>query len=361
MDISLFLELAYDDPLSRDGSRVFEEALEQVQLADQLGYRNVWITEHHFLPGFSLSSSPEIFLAAAAMRTRRIRLGHGIVLLPFKINHPLRVAERAATLDTISGGRLDWGGGRALSEIELAAFGVPADQTQPEWREALAAIPRMWMDQEFEWDTELLQVPKRAVLPKPRQNPHPPMFVAATQPYSVEFAAQNGLGVLGFGIQQTDAGSFVDLYKRTIADAKPIGGFVNNRFNVFTIALCLDDQEEAVKIQGPNFERYGDYVSDLYKPWTEGEQPRTYAWALERITALETMRNTSMEDLSNAGGAAIGGIDDCVRSLRVFADAGADEVMLHMGSFSTPHDKVMRSIELFAKEVLPRVTHRAIT
>jgi alkanesulfonate monooxygenase SsuD/methylene tetrahydromethanopterin reductase-like flavin-dependent oxidoreductase (luciferase family) len=360
MDISIFLELAYGDPLRRDFSEVFEEGLQQVELADKLGYRNVWITEHHFLPGFSASSAPEIFLAAAAARTERIRLGHGITLLPFTINHPLRVAERVATLDSISNGRVDWGGGRAISSIELDAFGVAPDDTKPQWEEALAAIPRMWMEDEFEWDSATLKIPKRNVLPKPVQDPHPPMFVAATQPKSVEFAGQNGLGILGFGVQQTDAGSFVELYEKALADAQPIGGFVNKRFNVFTIALCCEDQQEALDIQVPNFQRYWDYVEELYKPWTEGDKPQSYSWALEHIfTTLDAMRGTSMEDLTAAGGAAIGDVDHCVQTLQVLADAGVDEVMLHMGSFTTPHEKVMKSIELFASEVLPRVRDKA--
>jgi alkanesulfonate monooxygenase SsuD/methylene tetrahydromethanopterin reductase-like flavin-dependent oxidoreductase (luciferase family) len=360
MDISIFLELAYDDPMRRDFAEVFENGLQQVELADRLGYRNVWITEHHFLPGFSASAAPEIFLAAAAARTKNIRLGHGIVLLPFKINHPLRIAERVATLDAISGGRVDWGGGRAISSIELDAFGVLPDDTRPQWEEALAAIPQMWMNDEFEWDSPLLQIPKRNVLPKPTQTPHPPMFVAATQPSSIEFAGKNGLGVLGFGVQQSEAGTFVEQYERAIADAVPLGAFINKRFNVFTIALCLEDQQEALDTQVPNFQRYWDYVEELYKPWTKGEKPQSYSWALEHIfTTLDAMRGTSMEDLTAMGGAAIGDVDHCVQTLQVLSDAGCDEVMLHMGSFSTPHEKVMRSIELFATEVLPRVQQRA--
>jgi alkanesulfonate monooxygenase SsuD/methylene tetrahydromethanopterin reductase-like flavin-dependent oxidoreductase (luciferase family) len=357
MDISIFLELAYADPDRRDLSAVFEQGLQQVELADKLGYRNVWITEHHFLPGFSASSSPEIFLAAAAVRTKNIRLGHGIVLLPYRINHPLRIAERVATLDSISGGRVDWGGGRAISEIELGAFGVDPDDTVHQWEEALAAIPQMWMNDEFEWDTPTLQVPKRNVVPKPLQEPHPPMFVAATQPRSLEFAGKNGLGVLGFGVQQSDAGSFVEIYEKCIADANPIGGFVTKRFNVFIIALCLEEQQEALDVQVPNFRRYWEYVEQLYKPWTKLDKPpESYRYALESIlTAQEAMQKTSMEELSAAGGAAVGDIDHCVETLQVLADAGVDEVMLHMGSFATPHDKVMRSIELFATEVLPRV------
>jgi alkanesulfonate monooxygenase SsuD/methylene tetrahydromethanopterin reductase-like flavin-dependent oxidoreductase (luciferase family) len=356
VDISLFLELAYDDPHRRDLRSVYHDALEQVELADRLGYRNVWITEHHFLPSFSASSSPEIFLSAAAARTQNIRLGHGIVLLPHRINHPLRVAERAATLDQISNGRLDWGGGRALTDIELEPFGIAPDDTREQWEESLAAIPQMWMNEQFAWDSPMLKIPKRTIVPRPVQDPHPPMYVAVTQPYSLEFAARNGLGVLGFGVQQGDAGAFVDTYRSMIVDAKPIGGFVTNRFNSFVIGLCLDDHEEALRIQAPNFYRYWDYVQDLYRPWKEGAAPRTYAWALDKvIEAQEYLRTAKIEDLTATGGAAIGNVDECVQSLQSYADAGVDEVMILMGSFTTPQEKILRSIELFATEVMPRV------
>ena len=113
-------------------------------LADQLGDRSVWFTEHHFLPGFSYSSTPEPVLAHLAARTKNIRLGQRIVLLPFSINHPLRVAERIATLDVLSNGRVEFGGGRAISESELAGFEVDPDDTRPQWEVSLRILPKIW-------------------------------------------------------------------------------------------------------------------------------------------------------------------------------------------------------------------------
>src|SRR5580692_8875692 len=123
MDLSLVYELETNDNSAAGIKRCYDEALEQIKLADQLGFKTVWFTEHHFLDRFSYSSAPEIFLSYIAANTKNIRLGHGIVLLPFKINHPLRVAERVAVLDLLSNGRVDFGGGRAISESELGAFG----------------------------------------------------------------------------------------------------------------------------------------------------------------------------------------------------------------------------------------------
>lgn len=360
MDISLIYELETNDT-SEDGvRRVYQECLEQVKLADELGYRTVWFTEHHFLPGFSYSSAPEVFLSYLAANTKHIRLGHGIVLLPFRINHPLRVAERIAVLDLVSNGRVEFGGGRAISESELASFGVDPDETRPQWEESLRMLPKMWTQDKFRSDSETLPIPERQVVPRPVQKPHPPMSVACTQPSTVEFAAKNGLGVLGFGIGQGQSNDYVQLYRETIKTAQPIGEFVNNRFAIFVHSLCAPTDEEALAIQGPNFKQYGEQVRDLFAPWIDGKPPKSYEWFMEFYkNSYEQGRDVSMEDIVAGGGACIGSPETCLRVLQRLSDAGVDEVLLFMQSYTTPHDAVMRSIELFAKEVKPRIKEQA--
>src|SRR5881398_2812239 len=134
-----------------DGSteRLLGDALDQIELADRLGFDYVWEVEHHFLEEYSHSSAPEVFLAAASQRTKRIRLGHGIVQLPIGFNPPARVAERIATLDLVSGGRVEFGSGEASSQVELGGFGVGRDTKRAQWEEALDAITRMFVEQPF--------------------------------------------------------------------------------------------------------------------------------------------------------------------------------------------------------------------
>ena len=356
MDLSLIYELETADTSDEGVRRVYRECIEQVKLADELGYRTVWFTEHHFLPSFSYSPAPEVFLAALARETKNIRLGHGIVLLPFRINHPLRVAERVAVLDIVSDGRVEFGGGRAISESEVRAFGVDPDDTRPQWEEALRMLPKMWMQDKFSWDSETMQIPERTIIPKPVQKPHPPMWVACTQPATVEFAAKNGLGALAFGVGQGKSNDYVQLYRETIKNADPIGGFVNNRFALWVHALCCDTDKEALDAQGPNFERYGEYVRDLFAPWIDGEPPKSYKWFMDYYKQLlKDQEGVTMEDIVAAGGACIGSPDTCLKTLQHVADAGVDEALLFMQSFTTPHDKIMRSIELLAKDVKPRI------
>src|SRR5438445_2970531 len=146
---------------------VFQNSLAQIELADRLGYDYAWVVEHHFLEEYSHSSAPEVFLGAASQRTKRIRLGHGIVQLPPAFNHPARVVERAATLDLISGGRVDLGTGEASSQAELGGFGVVRDQKREQWEEALDAVARMFVEEPFAGvEGRHLQMPPRNVMPK---------------------------------------------------------------------------------------------------------------------------------------------------------------------------------------------------
>ncbi|MEE9276956.1 MAG: LLM class flavin-dependent oxidoreductase [Dehalococcoidia bacterium] len=359
MEISLIYELDTPDT-TRDQTQVkqaYDECIEQVQLADQLGYKTVWFTEHHFLPGFSHSSAPEEFLAYLAAKTTTIRLGHAIVLLPFAINHPLRVAERVAVLDILSDGRVEIGGGRAISESELSAFGVDPEETRAQWEESLRMLPKMWMEEEFSWDSELIKIPPRSVTPRPVQRPHPPMSVAATQPATVEFAGKNGLGCLAFGIGTEQSNDLVELYRREIANADPIGGFVTNNFGLFLFTLCLEDEAEALAIQGPNFMLYQEQVKQLFAPWVDGKAPYSYSWFMEYWSKRqEEMKNVTMEQIVEGGGAAIGSVETCRKVFQHLADAGVDEVLCFMQIYTTPHDKILRSIELIANEVLPAIT-----
>lgn len=356
MDLSLIYELETADTSEAGVKRVFQECLEQVQLADSLGYNSVWFTEHHFLERFSYSSAPEVFLPFLAANTKNIRLGHGIVLLPFNINHPLRVAERVATLDVLSNGRVNFGGGRAISESELSAFGVDPEVTRPQWEESLRMLPKMWTEDTFSWDSPTMKIPDRTVIPKPVQKPHPPMSVACTQPASIEFAGNNGLGVLGFGIGVDGSNSYVELYREKIKNCTPIGKTVTNRFSLFVTGLCCDTDEEALRLRGPDMRAYNDQVRQLFAPWVGGKAPTSYKWFMDHWKESDAlMQNTSMEDIVAAGGAAIGSPETCVKVLQKLADAGVDEVMLFLQSYTTPHKAVLRSIELFAKEVMPKV------
>src|SRR5271165_5669576 len=157
MDLSLFFEIETADMTEAGIKRCYDQMIEQTMLADELGYKTVWFVEHHFLPFLSYCVSPELVLSHLAARTRNIRLGHGIVLLPFTINHPVRVAERIAVLDILSNGRVEFGGGRSTTDAELSAFHIDPDATRPQWEETLRMLPAMWTEKRFSWNSPLMQ------------------------------------------------------------------------------------------------------------------------------------------------------------------------------------------------------------
>jgi alkanesulfonate monooxygenase SsuD/methylene tetrahydromethanopterin reductase-like flavin-dependent oxidoreductase (luciferase family) len=357
MKLSLFYELTTDDP-DEPGAvqRRFNEALEQCELADEVGFTGVWAVEHHFLPGYSHMSCPELFLAAVSQRTKKLRLGHAIMHLPYKINNPIRAAERIATLDILSNGRVEFGGGRATSHEELDGFDVDPADTQKQWAEALEIIPRMWAEEYFEYESENIRIPRRRITPKPVQQPHPPMWVASTQPSSIQFAGEHGLGVLGFGISDINSQNFVQMHKEALKKAKPASGVINDRFAVLRIALCMPTDKEALEIQEYNYRLFQQQVGQLFAPWIQGTPPPSYEYIIDNFKRQMALGQThTMEELVELGQACIGSPETCARSINGLIDAGVDEVLLFMQGARTPHEKVLESIRLFASEVMPRL------
>src|SRR5271157_3634776 len=171
MKFGLFYEHQLPQPWGEESElRLYQQALDQVELADRLGIDYVWEVEHHFLEEYSHSSAPEVFLAACSQRTKQIRLGHGIVLMPPGYNHPARVAERIATLDLVSHGRVEWGTGESSALLELGGYSVAVEQKRNAWREAVEQCANMLaMDPYPGFQGEFFSMPTRNVVPKPVQ------------------------------------------------------------------------------------------------------------------------------------------------------------------------------------------------
>src|SRR5436190_11834292 len=258
----------------------------------------VWEVEHHFLEEYSHSSAPEVFLAAASQRTSRIRLGHGIVQVPPPLNHPARVAERIATLDLVSGGRVDFGTGESSSQAELGGFGVDRATKRDQWDEALDAITRMFVEEPFAgYDGEHFSMPPRNVIPKPKQKPHPPLWVACTRRDTILLAARKGIGALSFSfIEPEEARQWVDEYYQLIQSEEcvPAGYAVNPNVAVVVPFMCHQDEQTAIErgIDGAHFFGYSlahYYVFGRHQPgrtnlWQEFQQNRNkYGFAREIV------------------------------------------------------------------------------
>jgi alkanesulfonate monooxygenase SsuD/methylene tetrahydromethanopterin reductase-like flavin-dependent oxidoreductase (luciferase family) len=364
LKIDLLYEIQIPLPHDRQSEqRAFREALEQIQAADRAGFSCVWAVEHHFLTEFAHSSAPEIFLTAAAMRTERIRIGHGVVLLPGRFNHPIRVAERAAMLDLLSDGRLEFGTGRS-STYEQQGFQVPFEESRAQWQEALEMIPRMWERRRFSHQGRFYDIPERDVIPKPLQEPHPPIWMAATSPDSWALAARNGIGILGLSIYVpvTAVEKQIQTYRRELANARPVGKLVNDQVGVFTIAHCAETREQARKNLA--HDAAIEYLNYAFKVFASGLTPERARTGDAPHLSLELVKEypllpkmirgeVTYEELDQEDMVIVGDVDHCIAKLERYRAAGADRVLCLVQASRIPHAAVLRSIELFGRHVIP--------
>ena len=372
MKFGIFYEHQLPRPWTEDSEhKLLHDALEQVELADRLGIDYVWEVEHHFLEEYSHSSAPEVFLAAASQRTERIRLGHGIVQLPFGFNHTARVAERAATLDLLSNGRVDLGTGEASSSAELDGFLVQRETKRAQWAEALDALSRMFVEEPFAgYDGEFFEMPVRNVVPKTLQKPHPPLWVACSRHETIHLAAQKGIGALTFSfIEAAEAKSWVDDYYATIASEECVpGGFaVNPNVAIVLPMMCHEDEQTAIDrgIDGAHFFGYSlghYYVFGQHRPgrtnvWDEFEERREL-FGFSRPIAAQTGRTLGAQLFEQGLGAlrgAIGTPAQLRELLHAYEAAGVDQVIFVSQAGRNRHEHICESLELFAREVMPEL------
>src|SRR5215471_19902102 len=251
MDVGIFYEIQVASPLKHREReyQVFHQVLDQVVAAEQAGFDSFWTVEHHFQPGFAHASAPEVIYGAVSQRTSKIRIGHGVVLLPFPYNHPVRIAERVATLDILSHGRVEVGTGRSITVQELGGFGIPYTETRARWEESLDIITTIWKSKDgtFSYKGKYFDIPQRTVVPMPIQKPHPPIWVACTGEDTHELAGRLGLGLLSFTllVSPEKLGRRVQAYRNAIQSAKPYGAFANNRAGAFSMTHIADTDKQA--------------------------------------------------------------------------------------------------------------------
>ena len=245
MKFGMFYELQMPRPWTDTAEYdTLWNAVKQVQYAEEMGFERVWLVEHHFLTEFAHSSAPEVTLAVMAQHTKKMRLGFGVALAP--VHHPLHVAARASTLDILSDGRVDVGVGRTKGPYQLTPFGTDVAQTQSMMVETLECLPRMWCDEVFSHDGENWTIPPREVIPKPLQQPHPPLWMACTQEDTFRLAGQLGVGCLVNTLGGTDkTRGLVNAYYEAIENATPVGRFTNRQVVASTIGFCDEDDSRA--------------------------------------------------------------------------------------------------------------------
>jgi len=357
MKFGVFYELQLPRPWRPgDETRLFHEALDQVALADQLGYDHAWEVEHHFLDEYSHSSAPEVFLAAAAARTKTIRLGHGIRQVIPNYNHPARTAEGLATLDIISRGRVDFGIGEGATRMELGGFAIPAKEKRAMAIEAAEQIANMLVLEPYPGFTgKYFSMPCRNVLPKPVQRPHPPMWMACTNRETIKVAASLGLGALAFSFVNPDeARLWSEIYYGIIKSENcvPLGHDVNAQIAMVSSFSVHRDRAEAIRRGHEGFEFFGYALNALVAHDTV--PGRTNLWG--EYLKLRGERTEEIVALTAGAGdyaSGIGTPEDMRKHLRGFQDAGIDQVIFLQQAGRNTHQHICQSLELFAAEVMP--------
>jgi len=351
MQFGLFYEHQSPAPFSAEKDRqIFQNALVELELADRLGYDYAWLVEHHFLEEYSHSSAPEVFLGALTQRTQRMRLGHGITVMPPAINHPARVAERIATLDLLSNGRIEWGTGESGTAMELEGFGVDPDFKKEMWREATEQCANMLTMNPYPgYEGEYFSMPTRNIVPKPLQAPHPPLWVACSRRDTILHAARNGMGALVFGFAAPEqAGKWVQEYYDIIRsdECVPIGHAVNPNFAIVTALSVHDEEQEAIRRGSQGFKYFG-YSLGFYAAFGRGKPGHSTVW--ENFLKAED----SIED--NHGNGGIGTPEQVYEHCKAYADVGVDQIIFVQQTGPANHRHICESLELFATTAMPRL------
>jgi len=354
MKFGIFYEHQLPRPWT-DGAelRLYQEALDQVELADRLGIDFAWEVEHHFLEEYSHSSAPEVFLAAASQRTKNIRLGHGIKLMPPGYNAPARIAEEVATLDLVSNGRVEFGTGESASRAELEGFNINPAERRAMWRETLEQVANMMVMNPYPgYQGKYFSMPARNVVPKPAQKPHPPLWVACSNRDTIHLAAQLGIGALTFAfVDPAEARKWVaDYYETFKNECVPIGHAVNPNVAMVTSFSCHQDADEAFRrgFDGFKFFQFGlghHYVFGTHKPG------RTDIW--KQYEAVKAAMGADQLDFLGGGTDGIGTPAQLRAHLQRFEGAGVDQTVFIQQGGNNRHEHICESLELFASDVMP--------
>jgi alkanesulfonate monooxygenase SsuD/methylene tetrahydromethanopterin reductase-like flavin-dependent oxidoreductase (luciferase family) len=362
MKFALFSEIPVARPWDRDSEyKAYQETVEQAVLAEQAGFHSFWTVEHHFLEEFSHCSNPEILYGHIAAKTSKLRLGYGVRLLPKPYNHPIRTAESVAVQDLLSDGRVEFGTGRSATRAELEGFGIDPFETRDMWREALDMIVGAWTEDEFEYEGRFWSLPRRRVLPKPRQAPHPPIWGATTSLDGHRMMGRAGLGLCSFsvGVPPEDLKERIDEYRKGLSECEdPVGKFVNSRAATFTMVHCADDNERAFADAAESMVWYpkaGARAIASVSDWMEGRDLGNYSYAQDvaKMRDEGALDQMDFDYIRDSGAAMVGDPQRCIEIGERYAASGCDMLFCLVNPYKIPHDAVMRSIELLGEHVIP--------
>ena len=327
----------------------YRELIDEVLLAEQVGFDAFGTSEQHVAIGTATTSAPEVLYPYMMALTSRIRFMHLVTLLPTRINHALRVAERLATEDILSNGRVELGVGRGNTTLALRAFEVSPTENKAQMIEGLEVIRRALHNDVFSFVGEHYKIPPRGLMPKAIQAPYPPISMATGSPESVRMAGELGVGAIvgGFYLGFDFVENMLGIYDEALAGAThtypvqaeklvAVGGGMH----------CAETRDEAVTWARHLSETVA-LSTDAYQRLSKLSSDYAYMGAVKDVDFSD--ERYMIEDST---GFIVGDPDDCVAQVQRFADAGADALVMRIDGL--PHKELMKSIELFGKYVIPK-------
>jgi alkanesulfonate monooxygenase SsuD/methylene tetrahydromethanopterin reductase-like flavin-dependent oxidoreductase (luciferase family) len=333
----------------------YRHAIDQAVAAEAAGFDYFWMTEQHFFLEIGHSPCPDILLAAVAERTQRIRLGFAVLLMT--VHNPFILAEKVASLDVLSNGRVEFGMGRGSTPYMVEALGVDAATSRAVAREATEAVLRMFEAEYFSgYKGEHFNLPPRYVVPRPVQRPHPPLWIAASNFATYEQAARLGVGVIGVTRNSvTETKSVIAAYRERIRGDRSefIGRYANEHVAAFALACVHED------------DRIGRDVACAAARWYNGDNDAElnhvrFATAGGVDAVRAKFRSRSNDELIEDGMAIGGNPDTVCRIVERWELAGLDQMIFVLQAGRTTHEQVMHSIELIGEKVIPRFASRQV-
>ncbi|HYC14927.1 MAG TPA: LLM class flavin-dependent oxidoreductase [Stellaceae bacterium] len=331
--------------------KAYWAAVDQAVAGEAAGFDYYWITEQHFYREIGHCAAPDLLLTAIAQRTKTLRLGFGVILVP--CHHPFYVAERVATVDILSNGRVEFGSGRGTSPYVVEGLGFDPATGREVGREAMEAIISMFEHELFPgYKGKHFDLPARHVIPRPVQRPHPPLWVAASNFETYEHAGTQGVGVIGV-TRNTPAETkpAIASYRNAIKNgdkSRFMGRIRNEQVGVFGIGHCDKD------------DRLGRDIGCAAARWYYGDNDAEinrvrFASAKGGVKQIADKIATRSNDELVEDAMAIGGNPDTVsRQVEKWANAGIDQMIFMLQAGFTTHDQVMSAIDLIGEKVIPR-------
>lgn len=359
MEFGIFSNGYIPGPAAHDTDSEHTELMREAGyaiLADKHNWKYIWFGEHHGLTEYSHLSAPAPLMGWVAAQTERIHIGSAITSLPTTKEHPVRIAERAAMLDHVTGNRFEFGTGRGAGSHELATFsGTEPSQTKAMWDEVIREIPKMWEQKDYSFDGTGWSVPTpHNILPKPYGKGHPPIWVACGNPPTFQKAGNLGIGAIAFNFEPIhNLKGRVDAYKEAAESPEEVlGQFQNNNVMMTNSVICLEDRERAREIAKAKGRGYLVTMVNLYHD-TMPKSPDAITWPDAPISSSLEWTDEILDAVIEGGFMLCGNPEEVCEQVAAYESVGCDQVVFGLPIEGMHHHEVEEMLEVFGDKVIP--------